>query len=666
MDSELSKQHRKLKDLLLLCSLFLIAMETVYCYELKTENLYINDFLKILQTIFSKLGIYNRPFIFKTIIICLSIFFISGKTKIKEIKHKKIFLLVSVLLFLGTPILLLKISPYAYLGICIMVYFLMLQGFKNMVLKINVFHFKNNDQKNLKNKLFQQMTRKIENPISFNIPYKFIKKYKNNMKPIYEKGWINIVEPRRAIAIMGKPGSGKSYSFNEEILRQSIKKGFAIANYDFKFPTLTNIAYNYAETYKQHYKKIHHKELNFVVINIDDPRYSHRLNPISPHLIKQESEAADAVYTIFYNIDKKSTQKPDFFLNSAMSLVTATLWFLKIYARGKYLSLPHIIEFILRPDEQIIKILCDYQEVVHFISAFKDAFDKKAFNQLAGMTASARVPLSKLVSDNLYYVMTDSEGEAPLDLRINLPEKPTIMNIANNPETQKSNSPALGLYMSQLVKVINKQGRIPCNFHIDELPTIYINGLDNLIATARSNNVCTTLAFQDYTQLVRDYGKETADAIMSTVGTVISGAVDPNTGRKIKEMLGKGTFETINESYDKEGGKTFSKNRSRDFIVQESDIAQMPQGEFVGLVADNFTNKLPINYFRGLVSPDKSDLGNLEIGIIQEKLVDEKGNLKTEALKENRENIRKEIDNLIKNELKRIEGDGAEHPEPGY
>ena len=234
------------------------------------------------------------------------------------------------------------------------------------------------------------------------------------------------------------------------------------------------------------------------------------------------------------------------------------------------------------------------------------------------------------------------------------------MNIANNPETQKSNSPALGLYMSQLVKVINKQGRIPCNFHVDELPTIYINGLDNLIATARSNNVCTTLAFQDYTQLVRDYGKETADAIISTVGTIISGAVDPNTGRKIKDIFGKVNFETVNESYSKEGEKSFSKSRSRDFVIDESDIAQMPQGEFVGLIADNFKNRLPVNYFRGMVSPDKKDLDNKKLEMINPNLTPEK-------LKKNREKIRRDIDELIKREIERIDGDEAEYyPPPNF
>lgn len=586
-------------------------------------------------------GMFDTIFYPKIVILFFaSVFLFDNRKKVKK-KYSKpqhfLFLLIYTGLLFGSVFLLdfLHVfgtyAPLSYFSINIFFFLSIVQQFKNIDTSFGRKRGKD-DKKDLKNKIFKQCEEQIQNDLSVNIPYQFIKKYSNKLKPKFQTGWINVVEPRRATIIMGKPGSGKSYSFNEEFIRQHIMKGFAFINYDYKFPTLTQIAYNYALTYKEIYPKQYGKPLDFCVINIDEPQYSHRCNPIRANLINKQSEAVDAIYSIFFNIDKKSTQKPDFFLNSAMSLVTAAFWFLKLYDNGKYLSLPHLIEFIQNPDDQIIKILCDCEEVLNFIAAFKDANDKKAYD-----------------SDEMYWVMTEGD-EKGVDLRVNRKENPTILNIANNPETQKSNAPALGLYMSQAVKVINKQGRIPCNFHVDELPTIYINGLDNLIATGRSNNICTTLAFQDYTQLVRDYGKEIADAIFDTCGNVFCGAVNPDTGRKIKEMIGKAQYERINESVAADGKVSHSYNKSTDYVVHESDLMQLNQGEFVGVLAENFKNPLDIKIFKGMVSPDKSDLKNEKLPIIDDKATPE--NMKT-----NRKNITKQIKQLISLELERIDGE---------
>ncbi len=503
------------------------------------------------------------------------------------------------------------------------------------------------DRFNLENKVFDQPTELIENELSVNIPMKYVHKYKRRggeFIPLMKQGYVNIVAPNRATMILGKPGSGKSYSFNEEFLKQHIMKCFAIANYDFKFPTLTNAAYNYYLTYGKNYQSKYGKKVDFRTICIADPRYSDRCNPVKPELISTKPDAMDAIYTIFYNIDKKSAVKPDFFQMSAMSLTSAVLWFLKLYENGKYCSIPHMIEFLQRKDSDILPILASYPELYYFTSSFSDALEKEAFEQLSGQTASARIPLGKMATDELFWVMTDPD-DTGVDLRINRKEAVTILNIANHPSSQKANSPALGLYMSQLAKLVNEQGRVPCNFHVDELPTIYINGLDNLIATARSNKVCTTLAFQDYSQLKRDYGSEIAESIWGTIDNIISGKVSPETAGKINKAIGKVEFETTSVSLNKDSSESRS-SRSMDLIPTEA-ICQLSQGEFVGVLSDTFDQHLDKKIFRGFVSPDKSDLGNKEVPMVYPDLT-------AELLAENTKKIQTEIDNIIKEELSRI------------
>ena len=98
---------------------------------------------------------------------------------------------------------------------------------------------------------------------------------------------------------------------------------------------------------------------------------------------------------------------------------------------------------------------------------------------------------------------------------------------------------ALGLYNSRIVKLINKKGQLKSGIIIDELPTIYFKGLDNLIATARSNKVAVLLCFQDFPQLKRDYGDKEAAVVMNTVGNIFSGQVVGETAKTLSERFGK-------------------------------------------------------------------------------------------------------------------------------
>ncbi len=488
------------------------------------------------------------------------------------------------------------------------------------------------------NTQFEQLEQTIENDLSVNIQTTY--SYKNRKR----KGMINIVAPQRATMILGTPGSGKSYSFVEEFIKQHTKKGFSFITYDFKFPTLTNVSYNYLRKYQSAYDKYENK-VKFRVINLDQPKYSNRCNPIDPRIIKKEADASDAVMTIFQNIDKKSANKQDFFQMSAQSIVSATLWFLKIYKDGKYCDLPHLIEFIQRKDADILKILGSYPELTYFTSSFSDALEKEAYDQLSGQTASARIPLGKLVTKEMFYVLSDPDGDG-IDLRVNKLDNVTHLVVANNPATQKTNGPALGLILSQSAKLINEQGRVPCEFLVDELPTVFINGLDTLIATARSNKVCVTLSFQDLAQLIRDYGKEIADSIFNTVGNVLSGSVVSETAKKISERIGNSIKQRKSMSIN--GNNTnISYSQQEGPLVPPHVISQLNQGVFAGTLANDFKYKLPLTIFHGSVSPDKTDLEENHIPEINPDLTEE-------DLKLNQKRIQDNITRLIKDELERI------------
>ena len=651
----MKEQFEKYKNFGMLLILLFFIVDIYYNYYNTFLSInFVHPISNSIVQVFVRTGILSNPFKIRIGILMLTVFFILFDTGKKDIDMDKStaiqYVLVSSLLFICTGFLVYLI-PYLFIYIPIMIisYAFTITSYSTAHRVLDQKILK--DRYNLQNKTFPQMMELLENDMSVNIPYEFVKGYNTKkingnkeLIPVMEKGYINFVAPERATIILGKPGSGKTYSFNEEFIRQFIKKGFSMINYDFKFPTLTNIAYNYYLHYESSYDKYENKG-RFAVVNLDDPRYSDRCNPIHRDLLEKQSEAIDAVYTIFFNLDKKSAQKQDFFQMSAMAITSAALWFLRNYKGGIYCSFPHLIEFIQQPDEKMLTILDSYPDLRYFTSSFTDALKKESFEQLSGQTASARIPLGKCATPEMFWVMTDPNNEG-VNLRVNRKEEVTILNIANNPETQKTNAPALGLYMSQSAKLINQQNRVPCCFHVDELPTIFINGLNNLIATARSNKVCVVLSAQDYSQLVMEYGREQADTIFNTIDNIASGKVAIDTAKKISEAIGKINYQSQSITISQESTST-SFNTQRDYIVPPEDISQLSQGQFVGIVSDKYGQEIKYKAFKGIVNPSKKELGN-ESYQMKYPWITQKD------LSENQTRIQEEINQLVEEEMNRI------------
>ena len=498
---------------------------------------------------------------------------------------------------------------------------------------------------NTENESFMQETRLMENEYSVNLPTRFYYKKKWN------NGWINVVNPFRASMVLGTPGSGKSYAIVNNYIKQQIEKGFAMYIYDYKFPDLSEIAYNHLLNHLDAYKI----KPQFYVINFDDPRKSHRCNPINPAFMTDISDAYESAYTIMLNLNRSWIQKQgDFFVESPIILLAAIIWFLKIYEDGKYCTFPHAIEFLNRPYAQIFPILTSYDELANYLSPFMDAWEGGAQDQLQGQIASAKIPLSRMISPALYWVMTGDD----FSLDINNPNEPKVLVVGNNPDRQNIYSAALGLYNSRIVKLINKKKQLKSSVIIDELPTIYFRGLDNLIATARSNKVAVCLGFQDFSQLTRDYGDKESKVIQNTVGNVFSGQVVGETAKTLSERFGKVLQQrqsmTINRN-----DKSTSISTQMDSLIPASKISNLTQGMFVGAVSDNFDERIDQKIFHAEIVVDSAKVSAemkayQPIPIIAEfQNEDGSDNLK-ETIEANYKRTKQEVLTLVDSEIERI------------
>ena len=501
---------------------------------------------------------------------------------------------------------------------------------------------------NLENESFMQETRLMENEYSVNLPTRFY--YKKR----WHKGWINIVNPFRASMVLGTPGSGKSFAIVNNYIKQQIEKGFAMYIYDYKFPDLSEIAYNHLLTHLDAYEV----KPQFFVINFDDPRKSHRCNPINPAFMTDISDAYESAYTIMLNLNRTWIQKQgDFFVESPIILLAAIIWFLKIYQGGKYCTFPHAIEFLNRPYAQIFPILTAYDELANYLSPFMDAWEGGAQDQLQGQIASAKIPLSRMISPALYWVMTGDD----FSLDINNPREPKVLVVGNNPDRQNIYSAALGLYNSRIVKLINKKKQLKSSVIIDELPTIYFRGLDNLIATARSNKVAVCLGFQDFSQLTRDYGDKESKVIQNTVGNVFSGQVVGETAKTLSERFGKVLQQrksmTINRN-----DKSTSISTQLDSLIPASKISNLTQGMFVGAVSDNFDERIEQKIFHAEIVVDVAKVSAeakayQPIPIIAEFLNEDGSDSLSETIEANYKRVKQEILSLVESEIERIKVD---------
>ena len=647
----------KIMDFLRAISIILAMMNVYwYCYEAMHQwGVTIGVVDRILVNFNRTGGLFHSILytkLFSLLLLALSCLGTKG-VKAETMSWSRIWTILAAgfcLFFLNWWILLL---PMSHLGNATLYIFTMTAGYicllmgglwMSRLLKHNLME----DVFNNENESFMQETRLMENEYSVNLPTRFYYKKK------WQRGWVNVVNPFRATIVLGTPGSGKSFAVVNNYIKQQIEKGYSMYIYDFKFPDLSTIAYNHMMNHQDGYTV----KPQFYVINFDDPRRSHRCNPIHPDFMSDISDAYESAYTIMLNLNKTWVQKQgDFFVESPIILFAAIIWYLRIYKDGKYCTFPHAIELLNRRYEDVFPILTSYPELENYLSPFMDAWQGGAMEQLAGQIASAKIPLSRMISPQLYWVMSASE----FTLDINNPKEPKILCVGNNPDRQNIYGAALGLYNSRIVKLINKKGQLKSSVIIDELPTIYFKGLDNLIATARSNKVAVCLGFQDFSQLVRDYGDKEAKVVVNTVGNIFSGQVVGETAKTLSERFGKVLQKRQSISINRQDVST-SINTQMDSLIPPSKISGLTQGMFVGSVSDNFNERIDQKIFHAEIMVDTEKVKREEsryqpIPVINDFKDADGNDCMKKAIQDNYNRIKEDVKQIVKDELERIASD---------
>jgi hypothetical protein len=589
-DRDLEKLHegfRFFSYLLLFLSMYLNQLGYFTAHKINIPAF--NPLVAKLQNLGFLANIYQS----KTVcMVFLSITCIGTKAhKDRELTISSIvFQVIAGLILYWGSLVVMGSFPFVYLWLTFFGFVLLNIGFDNISKLINVNLMK--DRFNVENESFPQEEVLRGNEYSVNLPTLYFFKGKQH------EGWINVVNPFRASMVIGTPGSGKSFSVVLPFIRQHLRKGFAMCIYDFKYPDLSLVTYNHFLKAKKNGKLP--ESSRFYVINFENIQKSYRCNPLAPQWMESPIDAFESSRTVLYNLNREWIRKQgEFFSESAVSFFAAVIWFLKKYKDGQFCTLPHAIELLQMDYDDLFAVMEQEKDVANIINPFINAHKRGASEQLEGQLGSLKIAISKIISPEIYWICSGDD----FSLDINNPESPKILCLANNQLRVEMYGAILSLYTTRMLKVINKKGQQPSSLIFDELPTIYFRGLDTLIATARSNRISTLLGVQTIDQLIRDYGKEQANAITSNIGNVFSGQAAGETAQFIQGRMGKILQERQSVNINRNvQSSTFT--TQLDFLVPEGKIATLPQGYMVGQVADNYGEAIAQKNFNCLINVD--------------------------------------------------------------
>ena len=602
--------------LMLICGIYIYGYDIIVHFGI--TQYYVDGFLSILN---ERFGIFNnRLYYHLAMIFLLSISFLPTDVDPSKYLSTKV---IMTYILLGLILLLFPFTnTYLYIIFTPIGFVLLIIGL--LYTRVGMSISANKDEFNNIQESFSQFETKLENPYSVNLPtYYFLKNKKNKLEKRF--GWINIVNPFRACLVMGTPGSGKTYCFINPAIEQMLRKRFAMFLYDFKFPTLSVFAYNHfiwakekcveevssLDTNNQKIPKDLQSFANaqFYVLNFDSPAFSNKANPLNAKIIKSDTDAKDAAETIMLALCPESREKRgDFFVGSAINLVQALIQWLKQYKNGKYCTFAHMVEFLNVELDELFPMLMSVRSLEGLVKAFADAYKEGAIDQLQGQVASAKIPLVPIAGENMWWICSQEDFE----LDINDPLEPKLLCIGNNPEKKDTYSPVLALYASQGIKQMNKQGKHHSSLVLDELPTIFLNGINNLIATARSNKVAVYLGIQDNSQLETGYGKTRATEVVNTIGNFFSGQVQGDTAKFVSNLFGKNLQRSESHSISADGTISKTINQTRDLIIPENKVSNLTQGFFVGRVADDFEQPIDKKLFHSKIDIDTAKLKSNE------------------------------------------------------
>ena len=393
-------------------------------------------------------------------------------------------------------------------------------------------------------------------------------------------GYINIPNPFRSILVIGGAGAGKTASVVEPIIFQAMRKKFTGFVYDFNYPTLGNVVYSsllYHENTTPNEEKI-----KFFPVSFTDLGRSCRFNPLDPGLLSSSTQAEEYSWALYCNLDKEAIKKGGFFPESAAGLLKSVIWFMK-KNHPDHCTLPHVINIILNADTKtLVNMIVSDVETKGMVKSVKEAAEKEAYDQLAGVVGSLTMQLQKINTPEICWVLTGND----FTLDLNNPSDPKFIVLGSLPEFKSTLNPVIAFISAIALKLMNAQDKLQSIALIDEGPTLFIPNLDSLPATGRSNKLSVVYVAQSFSQMDVMYGKESRRALVGNLAYQFYGNTsDLETAKQASDVTGVEVQEMLTLKQGTFVGK---------LVESENDLFKAPLKRIIDSNKDFKITEIPI------------------------------------------------------------------------
>ena len=497
----------------------------------------------------------------------------------------------------------------------------------------------------LNQKKYEQQKKLIENEMSVNIQYIPRGSSKGDVH------YLNLIEPNSSVLLLGMTRKGKTYGIIMSMLDQWIKKEFTGIIYDYKDGELTDWVVKYHRRYK--FENPTKKVAELVVMNFKNPLQGYRINPMDRSILIEDDYCSNVIESVLKTLNKKWIDHNDFWSDNTVSFSLAGAKLLRnkklkvtredgfIYEKD-CCSLAHLIALMTCSVDNYDKIyaMMNYEKNIPNLLSFLEPLRKNNFETVSNLMSSVLTEWSKLNTEKIMFLVSEFQNSP---FSINDKNHPQIIVIKYDNKLGKTYAAVASSILSQAALMMNQEGKQKSFFMIDEAGTVFIKGLEDLIATGGSRKVCPVLVFQDQSQINRDYGRDSGEVLVNTCGNKISFQVDGKTAEYISHLFGETEKAVKSFTYQENGNKSTSVSHQRKKILEPSDISQFGVGEFCARVANNYKAELT----------EITSVGKLIVDVNRDKIL-ESGELYPIIDQEFINKSQEEIDSIFSNNYFRI------------
>ncbi|MEH1791443.1 type IV secretory system conjugative DNA transfer family protein [Nostoc sp.] len=406
-----------------------------------------------------------------------------------------------------------------------------------------------------------------------------VHRYKGQKSPKGSGGVpVYVPDVQRGTAVIGAPGSGKSFSAINPMIYSAIDQGFGIVLYDFKYASQAKIA-SYAKS----------KGYDVHIFAPGFPE-SEVCNPIDFLRDSSDAETARQLATVINkNFRLLGNASEDAFFGPAGDQLTqAILMLTKEFGDHADIMTAAAILSSDKMVERLMAAALNPWIKIAFGQLFSSAGSEKT---VAGIAGSASLMFTRFMARGTLGCFV---GKTTLPLEV---KRKQMIIFGLDRERRDAVSPLMTSILHMVVsRSIAKKRKEdgPLVVCLDELPSIFLPDLFKWLNESRSEGFCGILGWQNMGQLEKIYGREISKAILGACGTkFVFNPGEEESARLFSAYLGEEEIKYKQKSRSTGGGKastSISEQERTRKLFEPAQFLKLPPGKCL-LINPAYSNK---------------------------------------------------------------------------